>query len=593
MTAVLFGILLSIGAVILEELAFHRYPRVRQMLAMILMAALENLGYRQINAWWRCRGILRGLMMKEGWGTMVRRGVGTVAVLLGLAVGLSAVLSAAEGPTPGQLYEQGMQQRREGHFAEARKTFEQMQQWDPKSGGALEGLGLVALAEGRYVDAERYFAQWNLQTPDSPYILGLLARAYREQGKTDALITTYQALVRADPKDETAQARLDSLLRKWRSTLTPKAKIRKSVGPEGLSGPAPQRIVYEGHSGGVDARLRVKPGLYALAGAEAIHDAQRNDTRGFTYYDILEQIYTLGADFYPREELSVLATYGQSFMSDVKELGVGRIQFSRVRAEATWDDRNITARLRYTRTPRFLRGTGSDRFFAVLSQNTGEGLLELTQWTWDWRFLGGVDHYSEGTTAGYGSVQARKEFGYQLFVLQGQHSQQEFYGATPEGKLGLVDYNKASARLRRWVPERYRLDGSYGYSGYVDRNHLHEVNAEAAAWLPFYKALAATYRYQVLDYDHENDRYSSTDGHGHWVGGFWHRGWGGGLWTTFSYEHGYLFDISRRFYQNNTWRGEANWFVRDRLSFNLIGQVSRSTLRDLSHSIQLEGRYSF
>lgn len=592
LTSILFGVLLSIGAVILEELAFHRYPRVRQMFVMIFVASLENFGYRQINAWWRCRGIIRGLLMKEGWGTMVRKGVSTAMVLMGVLLFPANGICDSE-QTPGQLYEQGMQERREGRLDQAVQSFEKMRSLSPKSGGALEGLALVAIAQNRYADAERYLQSWTQLSPGNPYILGLQVRVYRAQSNIDALIETYQNLVHADPSDERAQERLHGLLEQWRSGVALKAKIRKSVGPEGLSGPSPQRIVYDGMSGGVDARFKVRPGLYALSRAEILQDAQRNDTRGFTYYDILEQIYSMGLEAHPNEQSRIQALYGQSFLSDIKENGVGHTEFSRFKAEGAWESDRVTSRLRLSRAPRFLRGTGSDRFFAILRQHSADGTLEASWSNWDWRLNGGVDDYSEGTTSAFGSLRARRETGPHLIQAQVSRSQQEFYGATAEGKLGLVDFTQGSVRLRRWVTDHYRIDSTYDYAAYEDHNHLHQVSAEAAGWLPFYPDLGAYYRWNYKDYGRVDDRYTSTDERAHGIGATWHRGWGRGLWSTLTYEHGFLHDDARRSYEDNTWKGELAWFIKDRYALTVSGRVNRSTLHDISHSAQLEGRVSF
>jgi len=592
MTAILFGILLSIGAVVLEELAFHRYPRVRQMFGMVCVAALENLGYRQIHAWWRFRGIIRAIFARKGWGKMVHKGVGSVAALVCLAFLPSRV--GAVGPlTTGGLYEQGMQERRDGHLQEAARSFEQMLALDPKSGGALEGLALVSIAQGRYAQAQKYLEQWNRQSPNNPYILGLLARVYRHERATEKNIETTQALTRADPGDLTAQERLKDLLQAWRSGIVTTAKIRKSVGPEGLGGPSPQRIDYEGRSGGADARFLLRQGLFATAGVDAVEDAQRNDTGGFTYYDVLEQIYSFGLEARPTDNTQVQAAYGQDLLSDVQGQGVGRSEFSRARMEGRWDNGDTSAHLKLTRAPSFLRGAGGDRYFAVLTELSAEADA-ATQWAdWDWRLTGGVDHYSEGTVPGYGSFQGQREFGDNLFVAQASHSQQEFYGATPDGKLGLVDYNQGMVRWRRWLPERYRIDSSYDYAEYNDGNHRHEVDAKVTAWLPFYKSLGIIYRFALSDYGYINDNYNSTDERGHFVGGQWHVGWGHGLWTTLGYEHGFRYEATRQYYEDNTVMGDITWFIKDRLSMSLQARGSRSTLHDLSHMLQLEGRYTF
>ncbi|MFM8865403.1 MAG: glycosyltransferase family 2 protein, partial [Limnohabitans sp.] len=69
------GILLSVAGVLLEQLSFQMYPRVGQMFKLVLVAVAENLGYRQLNAWWRIVGLYRWATQKEGgWGTMKRKG---------------------------------------------------------------------------------------------------------------------------------------------------------------------------------------------------------------------------------------------------------------------------------------------------------------------------------------------------------------------------------------------------------------------------------------------------------------------------------------------------------------------------------------
>lgn len=72
--AVLYGTLISLSAVVLEELTFSRYPRARDLLVLAGFAVLENFGYRQLTTWWRVRGTIDFLRNKQGWGTMTRKG---------------------------------------------------------------------------------------------------------------------------------------------------------------------------------------------------------------------------------------------------------------------------------------------------------------------------------------------------------------------------------------------------------------------------------------------------------------------------------------------------------------------------------------
>ena len=71
--AVGLGMLLSVSALLLEELSFHRYPKMRHIVVLFLVAIAENLGYRQLNSLWRLEGLVRWLVgRKPGWGQMTR-----------------------------------------------------------------------------------------------------------------------------------------------------------------------------------------------------------------------------------------------------------------------------------------------------------------------------------------------------------------------------------------------------------------------------------------------------------------------------------------------------------------------------------------
>lgn len=72
--ALLYGILLSMSAVLIEEISFHRYPRVRDMLIFFLAAVVENLGFRQLTAVWRVRAFYDYFRGNQSWGEMTRKG---------------------------------------------------------------------------------------------------------------------------------------------------------------------------------------------------------------------------------------------------------------------------------------------------------------------------------------------------------------------------------------------------------------------------------------------------------------------------------------------------------------------------------------
>ena len=72
-----YATLVTLVAMAIEELSFHKYPRWRDLGAILAASVLENVGYRQATAWWRLEGwwaSLRG--KKQVWGTMTRQGFG-------------------------------------------------------------------------------------------------------------------------------------------------------------------------------------------------------------------------------------------------------------------------------------------------------------------------------------------------------------------------------------------------------------------------------------------------------------------------------------------------------------------------------------
>ena len=71
------GAALSLIAIGLEELAFRRYPRTRQLVDLMVVAVIEAIGYHQLSTWWRLRGLWAALRQRGGWGEMTRKGFGT------------------------------------------------------------------------------------------------------------------------------------------------------------------------------------------------------------------------------------------------------------------------------------------------------------------------------------------------------------------------------------------------------------------------------------------------------------------------------------------------------------------------------------
>ncbi|MGA7161257.1 MAG: glycosyltransferase [Bacteroidota bacterium] len=72
--AVIYGVFFSVGAVLLEEISFHRYPRPSDLLKLMIFAVIENFGYRQVTVYWRIKASWDYFRGVKTWGRMERRG---------------------------------------------------------------------------------------------------------------------------------------------------------------------------------------------------------------------------------------------------------------------------------------------------------------------------------------------------------------------------------------------------------------------------------------------------------------------------------------------------------------------------------------
>lgn len=74
--ALLLGVLLSVSALALEEFNFRRHRQARDALRLLLFAVWENVGYRQLNDFWRLQAFVDLAGGGRHWGDMQRRGLG-------------------------------------------------------------------------------------------------------------------------------------------------------------------------------------------------------------------------------------------------------------------------------------------------------------------------------------------------------------------------------------------------------------------------------------------------------------------------------------------------------------------------------------
>jgi hypothetical protein len=71
--SVLYGLILSFGAIALEDARFGRHHGWDQLGRVMLFAVLENFGYRQLGHLWRVEGFW-DLVRRGEWGAMERKG---------------------------------------------------------------------------------------------------------------------------------------------------------------------------------------------------------------------------------------------------------------------------------------------------------------------------------------------------------------------------------------------------------------------------------------------------------------------------------------------------------------------------------------
>jgi hypothetical protein len=83
-----YALLINLAALAVEEYSFRRYGRWRDLVAAVIASLLENVGYRQLTAWWRTMGAwaalrrgkqVGGVMHRSGFGDSSKPSTGTVA----------------------------------------------------------------------------------------------------------------------------------------------------------------------------------------------------------------------------------------------------------------------------------------------------------------------------------------------------------------------------------------------------------------------------------------------------------------------------------------------------------------------------------
>ncbi len=69
---VVFGMVLSLGSIIMESYSFHKFPGIKQVITLVLFALIDNFGYRQFNTIIRVMGAIGYRSNKHTWGSLSR-----------------------------------------------------------------------------------------------------------------------------------------------------------------------------------------------------------------------------------------------------------------------------------------------------------------------------------------------------------------------------------------------------------------------------------------------------------------------------------------------------------------------------------------
>ncbi|HMC21834.1 MAG TPA: YaiO family outer membrane beta-barrel protein [Thermoanaerobaculia bacterium] len=286
--SILFGILLSMSAVALEELTKRRYPAPADLARLFAAAILENLGMRQLMTVWRTRGLIDGLRgRKKGWGIMERRGfVASVLAILIWSAAATPPLFADEVARARQLAVAGQRH-------EALQILEQRIAAAPNDIDALTLYGIVLSWEGDR-DRARRALNWALLH---------------------------------DPKNGDAREAL-ARLNQWKPPTTTKNEVTLGATYDDFEDSDPWREAE------FDLKMNMRFGAAVLRGAHArrfdLDDDQvelelypRLGDKGYAYFDAG---YSPHARLYPRSRFG--AEFFQGFGPGLEaSLGYRRLNF--------------------------------------------------------------------------------------------------------------------------------------------------------------------------------------------------------------------------------------------------------------------------
>jgi YaiO family outer membrane protein len=312
LAAVVYGALISVTAVILEEVSFRKYPRLLDLLRLSLYGVLENFGYRQLTMWWRLRGSFDYLRGSDRWGPMVRRGF-TEAQMPPPAVVpqpvrarswrriLPVLVILAWSPAPVALArtqaDQVVASAREsavaGNRPEALASLERHLADAPRDVDARLLYGLILSWEGRYEEARRELDRVLIQAPgydDARVALMNVAWWSGDRRSARDAADTILARTPGNQSARTVRDWLDAASRPWsvginyandsfsdnRSVWQEVAASITRMTPRGsviVRATEARRFGFDDRLVEVDLYPRIRPGTYAFVGVGGAPDS--------------------------------------------------------------------------------------------------------------------------------------------------------------------------------------------------------------------------------------------------------------------------------------------------------------------------------
>jgi hypothetical protein len=74
LVGIFYGALISVSALMIEEIYFSKYGKIRQFLILFAVTLVESFGYRQLTSFWRLKGLYSYLKGDKSWGELKRAG---------------------------------------------------------------------------------------------------------------------------------------------------------------------------------------------------------------------------------------------------------------------------------------------------------------------------------------------------------------------------------------------------------------------------------------------------------------------------------------------------------------------------------------